>query len=100
MLNGDKKRNGNLRTLSHFFCRPSAKQLDAKVIIPPHKTAVRSLTGDTQRDQHIKDIAQNGRIFGNTMKARALPRQKTEARISAPALNRMTNLGMPISVKV
>jgi hypothetical protein len=40
------------------------------------------------------------RIFGNAMKARALPQQKTEARISASALNRMTNLGMPISVKV
>jgi len=40
------------------------------------------------------------RIFGNTMKARALPQQNTEARISASALNSMTNLGMPISVKV
>ena len=40
------------------------------------------------------------RIFGNTMKARALPQQKTQARISASALNRMTNLGMPISVKI
>ena len=40
------------------------------------------------------------RIFGNTMKARALPQQKTEAWISASALNIMTNLGMPVSVKV
>ena len=40
------------------------------------------------------------RIFGNTMKARALPQQKTEARIGASALNRMTQLGMPISVKI
>jgi len=75
-------------------------------------------------DQHIKDIAEKGRvtwqretgynlrshvelamqrykrIFGNTMKARALPQQKTEARISASALNRMKNLGMPISLRV
>jgi len=101
-----------------------SRQPDAKIIIPPHKTAVRSEAGDTQRDQHIKDIAEKGRItwqretsynlrshvelamqrykriFGNAMKARALPQQKTEARISASALNRMTNLGMPISVKV
>jgi hypothetical protein len=101
-----------------------AHQPDAKVIIPPHKSAVRSVAGDTQRDQHIEDIAEKGRItwqretgynlrsyvelamqrfkriFGNTMKARALPQQKTEARISASALNRMTNLGMPISVKI
>jgi len=40
------------------------------------------------------------RIFGNTMKARALPQQKTEAWISVFALNRMTHLGMPVSVKV
>ena len=39
-------------------------------------------------------------IFGNTMKARALARQKTEAWISASALNRMTSFGMPVSVKI
>jgi hypothetical protein len=100
------------------------KQPDAQVVIPPHKTAVVSSTGNTQRDQHIQTITQQGRIawqqktgynlrnhvelamqrykriFGNTMKARALPQQKTEAWISAAALNRMTNLGMPVSVKV
>ena len=37
------------------------KQLDAQVIIPPHKSAVRSDTGTTWRDQHIENIAQNGR---------------------------------------
>lgn len=100
------------------------KEPDAKVVIPPHKTAVYSLAGDTQRDGHIQTIAQKGRIawqrvtgynirnyvelamqrykriFGNNMKARALPQQKTEAWISASALNRMTNLGMPVSVKI
>ena len=82
------------------------------------------MTGNTQRDHYIKVIAEKGRItwqresgynlrsyvelamqrykriFGNAMRARTLPRQKTEAWISASALNRMTNLGMPISVKV
>ena len=72
------------------------------MVIPPHKTAVLSVAGDTQRDHHIQVIAQQGRlawqkitgynlrnyaelamqrykrIFGNTMKARALPQQKTE----------------------
>ena len=100
------------------------KQPDAQVIIPPHKTAIVSIAGDTQRDQHIQNIAQHGRIawqkktgynlrnhvelamqrykriFGNTMKARSLPQQKAEAWISASALNRMTNLGMPVSVKI
>jgi hypothetical protein len=99
-------------------------QPNAKVVIPPHKTAVLSGAGDTQRDHHIQVIAQQGRlawqkitgynmrnyvelamqrykrIFGNTMKARALPQQKTEAWISVSALIRMTNLGMPVSVKV
>lgn len=99
-------------------------QPDAQVVIPPHKTAVYSVTGDTQRDQHLEVIAKQGRvewqrktgynlrnyvelamqrfkrIFGNTMKARKLPQQKTEARISASALNRMTNLGIPVSVKI
>jgi hypothetical protein len=100
------------------------KQPDAQVVIPPHKTAVCSDAGDSQRDRHIQTIAQDGRIawqrktgynlrshvelamqrykriFGNLMKARALPQQKTEAWISASALNRMTNLGMPVSVKI
>jgi hypothetical protein len=39
-------------------------------------------------------------IFGNTLKARALPQQKTEAWIATQALNRMTLLGMPSSVKI
>jgi DDE family transposase len=99
-------------------------QPDAKVVVPPHKTAVVSAAGHTQRDGHIQTIARLGRmawqkstgyglrnyvelavqrykrIFGNTMKARALPQQKTEAGISACALNIMTTLGMPCSVKV
>jgi hypothetical protein len=40
------------------------------------------------------------RIFGDAMKARALPQQKTEAWISASALNIMTSLGMPVPVKI
>lgn len=100
------------------------KQPDAKVIIPPHKTAILSGAGDTQRDQHINTIAQKGRIawqritdynrrnyvelamqrykpiIGNAMKARGLLQQKTEAWISASVLNIMTNLGMPVSLKI
>ena len=101
-----------------------AKQPDAQVVVPPQKTAVVSATGKTQRDQHIETIAQKGRIawqritgynfrgyvelamqrykriFGNTMKARALPQQKTEAWTSASALNRVTSFGMLVSVKM
>src|SRR5258707_8924105 len=91
-------------------------QPNAQVITPPHKTAVLSTGCDTQRDHHMEFIAKQGRlswqkitgynlrnyaelamqrykrIFGNTMKARALPQQKAEAWISVFALNRMTHL--------
>ena len=101
-----------------------AKQANAKIVVPPHKTAVCSSAGDTQRDQHIRDIKEHGRIawqkkndyglrahvelaiqrykriIGCAMKARALAQQKTEACISASALNVMSDLGMPVSVKV
>lgn len=101
-----------------------AKQPEAQVVVPPHKTAVNSQAGDTQRDEHIRAIAAHGRIawqrqndyglrsrvelaiqrykriIGNCMKARALPQQKTEAWFGATALNMMTNLGMPVSVKI
>lgn len=99
-------------------------QPNAQVVVPPHKTAVCSAAGDTQRDHHIQVISQQDhlarqkitgyslrdyaelavqrykRIFGNTMKARALSQPKTEAWISVSALNRMTHLDMPMSVKV
>jgi len=101
-----------------------AKQRDAQIVVPPHKTAVCSSAGDTQRDGHIRDIKEHGRIawqrksgygvrahaelamqrykriIGSAMKARELPQQKTEAWISASALNIMSNLGMPVSVKM
>lgn len=99
------------------------QQPDAQVIIPPHENPVRSATSDSQRDGHIRVIEQHGRIawqkktgygllnyaeltvqrykriLGNAMKARTLPQQKTEAWIGASALNRMANLGIPVSVK-
>lgn len=100
------------------------KQCDAKIVVPPHKTAVWSSDGDTMRDRHIREIKAHGkiawqrkngyglrahaelaiqrykRIIASAMKARRLPQQKTEAWISASALNTMTNLGMPVSVKI
>lgn len=100
------------------------KQPDATVVVPPHKTAMCSVAGDTQRDEHIRVIEEQGRmvwqkendyglrsrielaiqrykgIIGNCMKARALPQQKTESWVSTSALNVMTNQGMPVSVKI
>jgi hypothetical protein len=87
-----------------------AKEPDAKVVVPPHKTAVLSDAVDTQRDWHIRAIEEHGRItsqkekdyglrsrvelaiqrykriIGSAMEARALPQQKTAAWVSASAL--------------
>lgn len=77
-----------------------------------------------QRDQNLRQIRRQGRqrwkrasgyhrrsldetamsrfktTFGNTLQARTLPRQVTEARIKCCALNRMAQLGMPNSYRV
>ena len=100
------------------------KQSDALIVVPPPKMAVCSSAGDSQRDDHIREIKAHGRIawqrktgyglrahaelamqrykriIGSAMKARKLPQQKTEAWVSASALNIMSNLGMPVSVKI
>jgi hypothetical protein len=39
-------------------------------------------------------------IIGRRLHARTLPNQKTEAKIGCNVLNRMTNLAMPVSVRV
>jgi len=102
----------------------ASQQPQAEIIVPPPSNAVLSQENNTQRDEHIKMIEEHGRILwqkrvgyglrsyaelavqrykriiGNTLKARLLPRQKTEAQVSVRVLNKMTQLGMPISVKV
>jgi hypothetical protein len=96
----------------------------ASVIIPPRTTAVPSEATTTQRDGHLAVIAKHGRmswqrgsgynrrslaetgvyrykaIIGRRLHARTLPTQRTEAKIGCNALNRMTRLGMPVSVRV
>jgi hypothetical protein len=95
---------------------------EADVIIPPRLAAVVSEDGTTRRDAHLRTIEKHGRvgwqrrsgycrrslvetamfryktIIGRRLHARTLSNQKTEARIGCDVLNRMTNLGMPISV--
>jgi transposase len=96
----------------------------ARVIIPPRSTAIVSETGTTQRDDHLRSIEQHGRlgwhrrsgygkrslvetamyryktIIGRRLHARTLSNQRTEAKIGCNVLNRMTSLGMPVSVRV
>jgi hypothetical protein len=97
---------------------------EADVIIPPRSTAVMSENGTTRRDAHLRTIERHGRtgwqrrsgycrrslvetamfrykiIIGRRLHARTLSNQKTEARIGCAVLNRMTNLGMPISTRI
>jgi hypothetical protein len=94
------------------------------VIIPPRVTAIPSQTTTTQRDRHLQVIETRGRmnwqrssgynrrslaettmsryksIIGRRLHARTLCNQRTEVKIGCNALNRMTGLGMPISVRI
>lgn len=100
-----------------------------RITIPPQRNAHIWQHGNSSRpplprDQNLRRIRRVGRkrwkqetgyhrrslaetavfrfktIFGNTLSARTLPRQITEARIKGAALNRMTQLGLPDSYKV
>ena len=96
----------------------------ARVTIPPRSTAILSEAGTTQRDDHLRSIEQHGRlgwqrrsgygrrslvetamyryktIIGRRLHARTLPNQQIEAKIGCNVLNRMTSLGMPVSIRV
>lgn len=77
-----------------------------------------------RRDRHLQTIAQRGRLgwqratgygrrslvetamfryqtlIGRSLRAWSLPGQKVEARMACAAINRMTRLGMPVSLRV
>jgi len=95
----------------------------AAVIIPPRATAIANEAATSQRDGHIAMIAQHGRIgwqrrsgydrrslvetavlrcktiIGRRLCARSLLNQRNEAKIGCNVLNRMTSLGMSVSVR-
>ena len=100
---------------------------EALVIVPPRATAVPSETAETrptQRDQHLQDIADRGRIgwqksSGYTKRSRvetAIGRYKqvigdglrfhndehrvAEVGVAVHVLNRMSKLGRPVSVRI
>jgi transposase len=102
----------------------AAHHPEANVIIPPRATAVPTEAAASQRDRHIKVIEEHGRrgwqrqtgygrrslvetamfryktIIGRSLHARTLPNQRTEAKIGCKVLNRMTSLGVPVSVRI
>jgi Transposase DDE domain len=97
------------------------------VIIPPRATAVLDPTAGTipsLGDRHIQTIQEKGRLgwqkavgygkrslvetamfryktlIGPTLRARKLATQKVEARLACSVINRMTQLGKPVSQRV
>jgi Transposase DDE domain len=100
---------------------------DALVIVPPRSTAALSAsarTAPTRRDQHIQEIAENGRmgwqksshynvrakveaaigrykkVIGDALRSRTDKTEATEVAIAAAALNRMLKLGRPNYVRI
>jgi hypothetical protein len=99
---------------------------EALVIVPPRSTAVPSetaATAPTQRDHHLQFIAEHGRaawqkasgyntrarveatigrfkgVIGDGLRCRTDQRRATEVNVAVHALNRMLELGRPISVR-
>jgi hypothetical protein len=99
----------------------------AAVVVPPRSTAVPSETAETaptQRDRHLRFIAEHGRaawqkasgyttrarteaaigrfkrVIGDGLRSRTDQRRGTEVEVAVHALNRMLELGRPISVRI
>ena len=99
----------------------------AEVIVPPRSTAVLSDDAEitrTQRDRHLQNIAEHGRmgwqtrsgytrralaetaisrlkrVIGDALRSRTDGRRAAEVAIAISALNRMLELGRPESVRV
>ena len=100
---------------------------EAAVIVPPRSTAALSETAETeptQRDRHLQGIAEKGRmgwqkasgynvrsrveaavgrykqVIGDGLRFRKDERRATEVAVAVHVLNRMTELGRPISVRI
>ncbi len=100
---------------------------DADVVVPPRSTAVPSETAEsapTQRDRHLQCIAAHGRmswqkasgynsraraeaavarwkqVIGDGLRSHTDERRATEVQVGVYAINRMLELGRPISVRI
>jgi hypothetical protein len=97
---------------------------EAAVIIPPRATARPNETTTTQRDRHIAEISKHGRmgwqrssgynhrslaetalyryktVVGRRLHARTLTKQRNETKVGCNVLNRMTTLGIPVTVRI
>ena len=100
---------------------------EAAVIVPPHSTAALSETAETdptQRDRYLQCIAKKGRlgwqktskytirsrveaaigrykqVIGDGLRFRKDERRASEVAVAVQALNRMSELGRPISIRI
>ena len=100
---------------------------DAAIIVPPRSTAVASdmaETAPTQRDHHLRTIAEHGRmawqtasgytrraraetamsrfkrVIGDALRSHADDRRATEVEVAVHVLNRMLDLGRSNSVRI
>ena len=100
---------------------------EAAVIVPPRSTAALSETAETeptQRDRHLQGLAEKGRmgwqkasgynvrsrveaaigrykqVIGDGLRFRKDERRVTEVAVAVNVLNRTTELGRPISVRI
>jgi hypothetical protein len=100
---------------------------EAAIIVPPRSTAVPSETAETaptQRDRHLHSVAEHGRaawqkasgytkraraeaaigrfkqVIGDGLRSRTDRRRAIEVDVAVHALNRMLELGRPISVRI
>jgi hypothetical protein len=105
----------------------AARDPEAAIIVPPRSTAALSATAETQptqRDRHLQCLAEKGRIgwqkasgynvrsrveaavgrykqvIGDALRFRKDERRATEVAVAVFALNRMSELGRPISVRI
>ena len=105
----------------------AARDPEAAIIVPPRSTAALSEAAETQptqRDRHLQCLAEKGRIgwqkasgynvrsrveaavgrykqvIGDALRFRKDERRATEVAVAVLALNRMSELGRPISVRI
>jgi hypothetical protein len=58
------------------------------------------ISGYNRRSLAETGVYRYKNILGRRLRARTLPNQRTEAKVGCNVLNRMTRLGMPISIRI
>jgi hypothetical protein len=110
-----------------LYASVAERHPEAAVVVPPRANAVPSAAAEsapTQRDGHLQQIAEHGRmswqnasgynkrarveatvnrwkqVIGDELRSHTDRRRETEVAVAVHALNRMLDLGRPISVRI